>query len=128
MWLDEINNNCNNPCLVLFGNKIDLDQKLREVTPEEIKKFCQEKNLSYFETSAKTKKGVKEGFSHIVNEAVDRIQALVPDNNNKNDNNIILENNDSSSSDKKYKKKKRKKKKSHPKKNKKKKNLKQNHP
>jgi small GTP-binding protein len=100
MWLDEINNNCNNPCLVLFGNKIDLDQKLREVTPEEIKKFCQEKNLSYFETSAKTKKGVKEGFSHIVNEAVDRIQALVPDNNNKNDNNIILENNDSSSSDK----------------------------
>ena len=64
MWLDEINNNCNNPCLVLFGNKIDLDQKLREVTPEEIKKFCQEKNLSYFETSAKDGDNIDYVFSY----------------------------------------------------------------
>lgn len=96
MWLDEITNNCNNPCLVLFGNKSDLDPKLRQVTQEEINKFCHEKSLTYFETSAKTKKGIKEGFSHIVNEAVDKIQALVPDN--PNDNNIILDNNDSNSS------------------------------
>ena len=45
MWLKQINDHCNNPCLVLFGNKIDLDQSLRQVTPEEIKKFCK---LYYF--------------------------------------------------------------------------------
>ena len=102
IWMDEINENCNDPCLVLFGNKVDLDPKLREVTQEEIDKFCKEKNLAYFETSAKTKQGVKEGFSHIVNEAVEGTQTLVSDNNNNNNNNnnIILQNDDFNESEK----------------------------
>ena len=33
-WLTEINDNFNNPCLVLFGNKIDKDKSTWEVTEE----------------------------------------------------------------------------------------------
>ena len=80
MWLKQINEHCNNPCLVLFGNKIDLDQSLRQVTPEEIKKFCNEKNLTYFETSAKTKQGINDGFNYIVNEAYEKAQGFIDTN------------------------------------------------
>ena len=76
MWLKQINDQCNNPCLVLFGNKFDLPAELREVTNDEIKNFCEQKNLAYFETSAKTKQGIMEGFSHIVNEAVEKAQGM----------------------------------------------------
>ena len=97
MWLKQINEHCNNPCLVLFGNKIDLDQSLRQVTPEEIKKFCNEKNLTYFETSAKTKQGINDGFNYIVNEAYEKAQGFIDTNivigpNSNNDNNIIIKN------------------------------------
>ena len=97
MWLKQINEHCNNPCLVLFGNKIDLDQSLRQVTPEEIKKFCNEKNLTYFETSAKTKQGINDGFNYIVNEAYEKAQGFIDTNiviepNSNNDNNIVIKN------------------------------------
>ena len=41
-WLSEINENMDNPCLILLGNKSDLE-KDRKVTEEEIKQFCQKK-------------------------------------------------------------------------------------
>ncbi len=87
MWLELIHEKFDNPCLVLFGNKFDLPAELREVTNDEIKNFCEQKNLAYFETSAKTKQGIMEGFSHIVNEAVEKAQGMsggniVIDNNN----------------------------------------------
>ena len=87
-WLNEISENLNDPCLVLFGNKIDRDKNEWEVTQEEAKKFAEEKNLTYFETSAKTKVGLKEGFSYIVNEAYEKIKG----NSNANNNVIVLEN------------------------------------
>ena len=83
-WLSEINDNFNNPCLVLFGNKIDIDKSKWEVSEEEIKKFAEEKNLVYFETSALSKKGINEGFDYIVNEAYEKAKGLT----NKN---IVLE-------------------------------------
>ena len=87
-WLNEISENLNDPCLVLFGNKIDRDKDEWEVTQEEAKKFAEERNLTYFETSAKTKEGLKEGFSYIVNEAYEKIKG----NSNTNNNVIVLEN------------------------------------
>ena len=85
MWIDQINQQCNNPCLVLFGNKADLDPSLRQVKQEEIKLYCQRRNLVYFETSAKTKQGIMEGFDYIVNEAVEKARNYI-------DNNIVIEN------------------------------------
>ena len=53
-WLEDIKENLNNPCLVLFANKIDLDKSLWTIKEEEIIEFAKEKNLTYFKTSAKT--------------------------------------------------------------------------
>ena len=69
LWLDDIKDNFDNPCIVLFGNKIDIEKDKWEVTPEEIKKLVEEKKLTYFETSAKEKLGINEGFNHVANEA-----------------------------------------------------------
>ena len=69
LWLDDIKDSFDNPCIVLFGNKIDIEKDKWEVTPEEIKKLVEEKKLTYFETSAKEKLGINEGFNHVANEA-----------------------------------------------------------
>jgi small GTP-binding protein len=74
-WLEEIRECLDNPCLILFGNKIDIDKKEWQVTKEEVEKFAGSLNLTYFETSAKTKQGLNEGFSFIVNKAYDRVKA-----------------------------------------------------
>lgn len=99
-WMEEIKESLNDPCLVLFGNKIDKDPKEWEVTEEEAINFAKENNLVYFETSAKTKQGIDEGFSHIINVAYERITGKSKnldienndnnDNNNENNNNVII--------------------------------------
>ena len=53
--------------IVVLGNKCDIDEK--EVKNELIINFIEDKKLKYFETSAKTKKGIKEGISYIANQA-----------------------------------------------------------
>ena len=53
IWLEEINDNFLNPFIVLFGNKVDVENS-RTVTSEEASKFAKEKGFAYFETSAKT--------------------------------------------------------------------------
>ena len=46
---------------VLLGNKID--KKKRFISEEEAKKWCEERDsIPYFETSAKTRQGIDEGF------------------------------------------------------------------
>lgn len=45
--------------LVLVGNKADAE---RQVSPEEVQQFVQDKNLLYFETSAKSGLNVREMF------------------------------------------------------------------
>jgi len=74
-WLADIKENLNNPCLILFANKIDLDKELWTIKEEEIIEFANEKKLVYFKTSAKTKEGINEGFAHIINDAYERIKA-----------------------------------------------------
>ena len=68
IWLKDIKNNFDNTCVVLFGNKADLKDKM-EITSEEAKKYAEKNGLIYFETSAKTKQGINEGFSYIANQA-----------------------------------------------------------
>ena len=68
VWLQIIKENFNNPYIVLFGNKADLKDKW-QITSEEAKKYAEENGLIYFETSAKTKQGIKEGISYVAKQA-----------------------------------------------------------
>ena len=43
-WLKEINEKLNNVCIVLFGNKCDIDEDKWEVSKDEVMKFV-EKNI-----------------------------------------------------------------------------------
>ena len=82
------NDNLDNPCIVLFGNKADLPKEKWQVTSEEAQKYAEVNGLVYFETSAKTNVGIKEGFAYIANQAYKRAeQKLKKDINNNNDNN-----------------------------------------
>ena len=101
MWLELIHENFDNPCLVLFGNKIDKDKSEWKVTPEEIEKLVEDNKLTYFETSAKTKKGIIEGFDYIVNIAYDKVETKKKVNNN---NNIKLKNDNNNNKEEKKKK------------------------
>ena len=64
-WIESIEKNVNidEKVLILVGNKIDI--KEREVSEEEGLNYAKEKNLKYFETSAKTQAGVKEVFQQM---------------------------------------------------------------
>ena len=61
-WIKECENECSdNIVKVLVGNKSDLSNQ-REVTKEEAEKVCEEKEMLFFETSAKDGINVKEIF------------------------------------------------------------------
>ena len=75
LWLEDIKECIDNPCLVLFGNKADMTNEKWKVTKEEAEQYAKKMNLQYFETSAKTKQGLDEGFSFIVNKAYDTAKA-----------------------------------------------------
>ena len=83
MWLEDIQNNFNNPSLVLFGNKADLTEK-RQVTSEEAKKYAEDNKLVYFETSAKTKQGIVEGIAYIANQAYKKAEQKLKSGKSKN--------------------------------------------
>ena len=74
LWLEEIKKNLDDPCMVLLGNNIHVEEEKWEVTREEANKFAKSKNLEYFEVSAKTKQGIDEGFSYIIHKTYDKIE------------------------------------------------------
>ena len=53
MWLYKIKENCSEFTLVLLGNKTDIDKKKWQITQNEIDEFVKQKNIRYFEISAK---------------------------------------------------------------------------
>ena len=73
-WLNEIKENLNNVCVVLFGNKCDLPEEEWKVKREEAQKFAEERKINFFETSAKINKGIREGFEDVVNAAYDKFE------------------------------------------------------
>ncbi|KAK7474986.1 hypothetical protein BaRGS_00033797 [Batillaria attramentaria] len=61
-WIREVGRYATgNPDIVIVGNKVDLKQK-RAVPTAEAKKFAQQHNYQYFETSAANGEGVDEMF------------------------------------------------------------------
>ena len=62
-WLEEVKSNSSKSiCVILIGNKKDLEDK-RQVTYEEGESFAKENGLMFLETSAKTAYNVVEAFN-----------------------------------------------------------------
>ena len=62
-WLEEVKSNSSKHiCVILIGNKKDLEDK-RQVTYEEGESFARENGLMFLETSAKTAFNVVEAFN-----------------------------------------------------------------
>ena len=99
VWLDEIRDNLDNPCIVLLGNKIDIDKEKWQVTQEEVNKFAQEKKFNFYPTSAKTGEGINEAFSYIANLIYKKVEG-------KKTNNIVITNNNNNNNNKKVPKRK----------------------
>ena len=60
--------------LILVGNKIDIEE--REVTREEAEYFAKDKNMKYFETSAKTGAGIKEVFQELYKDVYNKCKSM----------------------------------------------------
>ena len=86
LWIEQIRRRDQYQKIVLFGNKTDLEEQ-RQVTIEEAYDFSKKMKLAYFETSAKTKQRINEGFSYIANEIYDKY-------NEKNNDNIKINKDD----------------------------------
>lgn len=70
-WINEVESYTDsNALLVLVGNKADVPE--RQVTPEEVAQFVTDKNLLYFETSAKLGSHVKEMFLGVATKLTER--------------------------------------------------------
>ena len=109
-WIQSIHTNLGENDLVkiiIIGNKIDLD---REVNFDDAKKYAEDNGYKYFETSAKSGKGINESIKFLVQEIIDSQDKI--NNNNKNskdnkhdDDNISLDENKHSNKEEKNKKK-----------------------
>lgn len=72
-WFDDIKIMANDPHIILVGNKSDLS-KQREVPIDMGRKFAEEKNLLFIETSAKDTSCVDDAFIKIATQTLDSIQ------------------------------------------------------
>ena len=82
-WIKDIKKYSHISSLILFGNKVDVDKNRWQITPEEAKNYAEKMKIPYFETSAKTGQGIKEGISYLVNETYEIME--------KNPNGIKIE-------------------------------------
>ena len=73
-WLKDVNERFDKPSMVLFANKTDYNKEEWAVTEEEVQKAAEKYKLKYFETSAKTKKNINEGFDYIINASFDALK------------------------------------------------------
>merc|ERR1719334_674264 len=68
-WLKEIDENCpKTVCKCVIGNKRDIAKEEREVSCEDARRYCSERDLTYFETSARADYGVEEAFEGMARE------------------------------------------------------------
>ena len=74
-WIETTNENKENFCMVLVGNKCDLSDEIREITMEEGQNKANEYKVPFFETSCKDDINVKEVFEKIA-EDIDNKQNL----------------------------------------------------
>ena len=71
-WINSIKSNIGENVIpiIIVGNKIDMEN-MREISKEDGNKTASENGFKYFETSAKTGKGVDEAFKELVNQILD---------------------------------------------------------
>ena len=86
-WMSDISDKVpSNAYIIITGNKLDLENK-RQVSLEDVKKFCDEKNLQFVETSAKTGQNIKLLFDTITG-CLYNNSNMIPE---KDKTNIVLE-------------------------------------
>jgi len=73
-WYNDLINKIKKEEIVIYlvGNKVDLEEN-RQITIEEAEKYANDKNIPYFEVSAKSGDGIKKLFDDITNDIMDKI-------------------------------------------------------
>ena len=89
LWIKSIEENANikEKAIILVGNKIDMPN--RKISKEDAENFAKDYNIKYFETSAKTGKGIQEAFNQIYKDIYElnvKLDALNNSNPNSNAN------------------------------------------
>ena len=73
-WLDELEQYSNNDIVIrLIGNKNDIDFSRYQILDEEIKQFCDDYDLIYYNVSAKKNINVQKIFTSIILEIKDKL-------------------------------------------------------
>ena len=100
-WLEEVQTHgAKNVCIILIGNKKDLEDK-REVSYEEGEALAKEHKLLFLETSAKTAENVAEAFNVSAKSIVEMIEKTGIDPSAPSNNIIINDENEEGDTEKK---------------------------
>lgn len=73
-WYNDLINKINKDEIIIYlvGNKADLEEN-RIITIEEAEKYANQRDIPYFEVSAKSGDGIKKLFDDITNDIMDKI-------------------------------------------------------
>lgn len=84
-WLNIIKeeNTKENICMMLIGNKSDVEQSQRKVTHEQGIKLGEELGMTFFETSAKTGDNIKESSDYLINKIIETNKKIMEEKKNK---------------------------------------------
>jgi len=75
-WIEELKYKVENENMLLFlvGNKCDVNDEERKVAKNKGKKFAEDNNMLFYETSAKTGAGVKELFGEVASKVYEQLK------------------------------------------------------
>ena len=67
-WLLKLNetSDLSEKCIIIIGNKVYENERSREVSYEEGKKYAENKGYNFYEVSSKTGENIKEAFNDII--------------------------------------------------------------
>ena len=61
---------------LLLGNKLDMEKTDRKVSTQEVKSFCEENNMLFYETSAKDNLNIEVAFRELIQNLIKRQERL----------------------------------------------------
>lgn len=70
-------------CMMLIGNKSDVDPSQRQVTHEQGVQLGEELAMKFFETSAKNSDNIKESCDYLINSIIETNRKIMEDKRNK---------------------------------------------